>query len=63
VNDITTIIRLAEKAGCIVTTSKGGHLRFQLPNGSLVFGPKTPNGGCRSIDNLRAKLKREGVPV
>ena len=53
---------IAEARGWRVTVAGNGHLKWWRPDGTLAtVTPGTPNGGNRSIDNSRAKLRRAGL--
>lgn len=57
--DLRQLRKQYEKAGWTVAYTGGGHFAFYGPNGEgPIFTPSTPSGGCRSIENIRAKLKR-----
>lgn len=52
---------LAERRGWRVVLG-GSHLKWYPPNGGKPLGTaSTPGGGNRSIDNIRAKLRRAGL--
>jgi hypothetical protein len=55
--DLRQLVRQYAKHGFRVNRTKGGHLRFEGPNGELVFGASTPSD-CRSLKNLKAQLDR-----
>lgn len=61
--ELRQLVRRAQRQGWAVTYTGGGHLRWQAPDGALVFTPSTPNGGCRSLENTRADLRRVGLEV
>jgi hypothetical protein len=54
---------VARGLGWTVEVTRGGsHLKWWNPLGRLVaVTPGTPGGGNRSIDNVRAKLRRAGL--
>lgn len=56
-------IKVAERRGWTVTVNgAGSHLKWMNPDGVLVaVTPGSPNGGNRSIQNVRAKLRRAGL--
>jgi predicted RNA binding protein YcfA (HicA-like mRNA interferase family) len=58
--DIRQLSRQLRHQGWRVTATNGDHLRFEGPEGQLVFGPATPSDH-RAIRNLVAKLRREGA--
>lgn len=51
------IARLREQ-GFTVRLAKSGHYRVSGPCGRTVTVPQSPNGGCRSLANARANLRR-----
>jgi predicted RNA binding protein YcfA (HicA-like mRNA interferase family) len=55
--DLRQVVRQYAKHGFRVSRTKGGHLRFEGPNGELVFGASTPSD-YRSLKNLKAQLDR-----
>lgn len=56
-------VKVAEGRGWSVRIhGRGSHLKFFRPDGSLAtVVPGSPNGGNRSIENARAKLRRAGL--
>jgi predicted RNA binding protein YcfA (HicA-like mRNA interferase family) len=56
------LVELAEAQGWEVTQNGGGHLRFQGPEGQLVFTAQTPSDH-RSIKNATSFLRRAGLDV
>lgn len=59
---IRELIRVARRQGWEVTTTNGSHLRWRGPDGGLVFTPSTPSD-WRSIKNMTAQLRKEGLKV
>ena len=55
--DLRQLVRQYAEHGFRVNRTKGGHLRFDGPNGELVFGASTPSD-YRSLKNLKAQLDR-----
>jgi hypothetical protein len=57
-------IELARADGWTVITDSGNHFKW-LPRdgGQVIITPATPGGGNRSIDNVRAKLRRGGLKI
>lgn len=50
----------ARAAGWEITRTRGGHFRWQPPEGPPIFVASTPSD-WRAISNTRAMLKRAGV--
>lgn len=60
--DMKPLVQAAREAGWEVTMSGGGHLRFEAPNGELVFTSSSPS--CRrAAANTRAELRRKGLDI
>jgi hypothetical protein len=55
--DLRQLLGQYAKHGFRVSRTNGGHLRFEGPNGELVFGASTPSDH-RSLKNLKAQLDR-----
>lgn len=54
--------QFAEDRGWTIRKNSGGHLKWWNEFGRLAaVTPSTPGGGNRSIDNIRAKLRRAGL--
>lgn len=62
--DISKIVRVARAHGWTVTRSKSQHWKFVSPDRRVqpVFSSGTPSD-WRSCRNLRAELKRHGLPI
>jgi hypothetical protein len=60
--EIKALVRLAQERGWSVTDTRNGHLKFQSPDGDIVFGPSTPSD-WRSVKNMKAHLRRAGLPI
>jgi hypothetical protein len=60
--ELRKLVTEAERAGAKVSRTANGHLQYVLPGGKTVFGASTPRGSS-SIQDDRAKLKREGLAV
>lgn len=56
------IDRIVKEEGWGTSKTNGGHLKYEGPDGQVVFGPSTPSDH-RSIDNLASQLRRAGVPI
>jgi predicted RNA binding protein YcfA (HicA-like mRNA interferase family) len=56
------LVDLAQEQGWVVTLTGGDHLRFQGPDGQLVFTAQTPSDH-RSIKNAVSFLRRAGLVV
>jgi predicted RNA binding protein YcfA (HicA-like mRNA interferase family) len=54
--------KLATGEGWEVRKPRGGHWQWRGPAGQLVTTPSTPGEG-RSINNIRATFKRNGLVV
>lgn len=56
-------VKAAERRGWTVTIEgRGSHLKWRDENGALMcVTAGTPGGGNRSIDNMRALLRRVGL--
>lgn len=58
------MMRWAEMAiqqGWTVAYTGKSHLKWRAPNGAVTFSPSTPSAGKRSLQNLRATLRRLGL--
>lgn len=60
--DARKVVRAAIKAGCTWSITHSNHVRLGCPNGSTVMVALT-TGDRHSYKNLRAQLRREGVPL
>jgi len=60
--DFRPLIDAAVAQGWQVSTTGGGHLKFQSPAGRVVFAASTPSD-WRASRNLRAELRRAGLSV
>jgi predicted RNA binding protein YcfA (HicA-like mRNA interferase family) len=60
--DYNDVVTLAQEQGWDVRIGKGGHLRFQSPQGELVFTSQTPSDR-RSLMNAKACLRRAGLDL
>jgi hypothetical protein len=58
----TEYIRAAETAGWTVRLTGRDHLRFQGPDGQVIFASQTPSDH-RAHLNLRAMLRRAGLAL
>lgn len=59
--EIKRLVALAEEQGWTVEVRRTNHLCFKAPDGeSMVFAPATPSDH-RSMKNVRAQLRREGL--
>lgn len=56
-----SLIDHAQANGWTVTRTKGDHLRFQGPQGQLVFGASTPSDAKRALKNTESLLRRRGL--
>jgi hypothetical protein len=54
-------MRKAEAQGWTVSRRPNGHLKWVSPDGEVDWSGSTPNGGQRSNENMKAKLKRRGL--
>lgn len=60
--EIHDLRQLAESHGWVVTYTGSGHLRFKPPDGgAVIFAPSTPSDR-RAVLNVRAQLRRQGLP-
>ena len=58
--DVRKALRNAERQGCQITRTKGGHMKVTLPDGSPYFiGTTQP--AARTVKNMRAHLARHGI--
>src|SRR5271166_2296559 len=60
--DFRPLVAAALAQGWSVTPTKGGHIKFQSPQGNVVFAGGTPSD-WRASRNLRAQLRRAGLAV
>lgn len=60
--DLKRLIRLAEMHGWSVTLRRGGHLKWQNPDGRMVFSASTCSD-YRGQKNLLRDLRHNGLPV
>lgn len=60
--DTRGLIRAITDAGGTVTTTSRGHLRITGPHGVIVVG-RVQQGRGRGRANIRAELRRAGLPV
>ena len=62
--EINQLIRQLKRVpGVTIAFSGGKHLQVRR-NGVLITTlPSTPNGGCRSLDNCIAGLRRAGIDL
>lgn len=60
--EMTRLVRTLRKQGIEVTVGGGGHYRVDLPGGGTMFLPRSPSD-YRSLRNVRAQLRREGVEL
>ncbi len=60
-SDVKDLVKHAEQHGWTCERTRNGHVRFTSPKGATVFGPSTPSDR-RSLLNVRAQLRREGLP-
>lgn len=56
------LVQRAEAAGWTVTLTRRRHLRFQTPDGQVVFTGST-SGDYRGVRNAAARLRRAGLPI
>ncbi len=61
--ELRPLVAAAFEQGWEVTITGGNHLRFKSPGGAIVFSPSTPRGGCRSVENTKAELRRKGLKI
>jgi len=61
--EVSDLIQKARAQGWAVLHSGSGHYIFRSPDKSVpqVVVPSTPGGGNRSMENVRAKLKKSGL--
>jgi hypothetical protein len=62
-DELRKLLRKAKKAGWRARHTGSGHIVVIAPSGKKIYLPSTPRGGCRSLANVRAELKREGLDV
>lgn len=60
--DVRRVVQQAERAGCDVRMTKGGHVRIAAPDGGLHF-VGTTQPAARTVHNLRTALVRMGVDL
>jgi hypothetical protein len=60
--DYKPLVAVAQEQGWDVSIGGGGHLRFQSPEGELVFTAQTPSDR-RSLLNAKACLRRAGLDL
>lgn len=60
--DIRELQATAEAQGWTITHTGGGHLKWQSPEGKVVFSPSTPSD-WRSMKNHIAYLRRAGLHI
>lgn len=53
----------AARAGWRVTRTRNSHLKWQSPDGKVVFSAGTPGAGRRSLENTRSDLRRAGLEI
>jgi len=53
--------KLAKKQGWKISKTGSGHLRWVSPDGESVITPATPGKGNRSLENMKANLRRAGL--
>jgi hypothetical protein len=54
---LRTVMAVADLHGGSVTTTRGNHLRIELPQGGTVYTSSTPSD-WRSLKNMQATLRR-----
>lgn len=61
--EVRRLIRFAIKLGWTVEVTGSGHLKWKPPDGSpFVVSSRTPSDP-RALQNLRAYLRRAGLPL
>lgn len=61
--ELRDLVKLTTRQGWTVRRTNGGHLAFNAPDGGTVYAAATPGGGCRSVANTRAELRRHGADL
>ena len=62
-DELRKLLRKARKKGCRMKKTGSGHILLVTLEGNKVYLSSTPRGGCRSIKNMRANMRREGLNV
>lgn len=60
--DFRQLLRRCRDLGCEIGVTRGEHIKITCPNGAVVITASTASD-WRSIKNLRASLRRNGVRV
>lgn len=56
----TKLIKAAKEQGWKLELTRGGHLRWQNPDGRIVFTPSSPSDNNRGLKKARADLRKHG---
>jgi hypothetical protein len=59
--DVKQLIKVAEQQGWTVTRTGTLHLRWQAPDGRVLFRNGTSPSDRRAVANLRSDLRRLGL--
>jgi predicted RNA binding protein YcfA (HicA-like mRNA interferase family) len=51
---------LAKAQGWVLSVTRGGHIRWQGPDGRVVFSPASPSEP-RGLHNFRSQLRHAGL--
>ena len=57
---LQAMAELAHRRKWRISLTNSGHLRWQAPDGAVVFTPSTPSCS-RGVRNCRAQLRRAGL--